>query len=139
MLSIRLTRMGKKKQPTYRVIVTEKTRDPWGKALEILGHYNPRTSPSTIEFKEDRIEYWLSVGAQPTATVKNLLIGEGIMKGNKETSVTVSKKRKSKLDEKKAEKEEAAKAPAEAPVEEEKKEDTPEAPAEEAVPEAPTE
>ena len=119
--------MGKKKQPTYRVIVTEKTRDPWGKAKEILGHYNPRTNPSTIELNEDRIKYWLSVGAQPTATMKNLLINEGLMKGDKASSIRVSKKRKARMDEKKAEEVEKVKeekeveeteAPADAPVEE---------------------
>ena len=138
MLSIRLTRIGKKKQPTYRVIVTEKTRDPWGKALEILGHYNPRTNPSTIEFKEDRIKYWLSVGAQPTATMKNLLISQGIMEGDKASSVRISKKRKAKMDEKNAEKAEAEKAAEEAPAEE-AAEAPADAPTEDAPAEAPAE
>ena len=65
MLSIRLSRVGKKKQPIYRVVVQDKQRDPWGKSVEIIGHYNPRANPKEIVFKEERVKYWLSVGAQP--------------------------------------------------------------------------
>ncbi len=96
MLKIKLSRVGKKHQPEYRVVVMEHTRDPWGPAKEILGYYNPRTSPSTVDLKKDRIEYWLSVGAQATETVQNILIGEGILKGKKAKSVTISKKRAAK-------------------------------------------
>jgi len=81
MLSIRLSRVGKKKQPLYRLIVTEKTRDPWGKFLENLGSYNPKTKVSQI--KNDRILYWLKQGAQATSTVHNLLVSQGIIKDKK--------------------------------------------------------
>lgn len=112
MLSIRLTRIGKKKQPIYRVIVLDKRKDPWGKSLEILGNYNPRIKPSMIDLKVDRIKYWLSVGAQPSATVHNFLIDQKIIKDKKVRATTISKKRadkkaKAKKEEKPAEKAEA--------------------------------
>jgi small subunit ribosomal protein S16 len=97
MLHIRLTRIGKKKQPEYRLMVCEKSRDPWGKALEILGHYNPRTNPRTISLKTDRITYWISVGAQCSNTVWNLLVDEGAVKGEKRKSIKLSKKRREEI------------------------------------------
>ena len=97
MLSIRLTRIGKKKQAEYRFVIMEKSRDPWGKALEILGNYNPRSNPVTINLKKERIEYWISKGAQCSDTVWNILVGQGITKGEKRKVVSVSKKRKDKL------------------------------------------
>jgi small subunit ribosomal protein S16 len=97
MLSIRLSRIGKRKQPVYRLIVTEKGRDPWGRNLEILGQYNPRTSPSTINFKEDRIKYYLDKGAQATNTVWNLLADLKIVEGAKRNKVTITKRRKDAL------------------------------------------
>ncbi len=106
MLSIRLSRVGRTHAPIYRVVVMEKSRDPKARNLEILGQYNPRTTPKVIDLKEDRIQYWLSVGAKPSATVENLLINAGIMKKKKKAkSIRISDKRKAKLDEKKAEKE----------------------------------
>ncbi len=83
MLVIRLTRVGKKKQPSYRFVVQDKRKDPWGKALDIVGHYNPRTSPKTIEFKTERIKEWLAKGAVPSATVHNLLVDAKIMSDKK--------------------------------------------------------
>jgi small subunit ribosomal protein S16 len=83
MLVIRLSRVGKKKQPTYRMVVQEKQRDPWGTSIEIVGNYNPRTEPGTINLKEDRIKYWLEKGAQPSPTVHNILIDVGLLKGQK--------------------------------------------------------
>ena len=126
MLSIRLSRVGKKKQPIYRVTVNEKTRDPYGKFLEILGHYDPRSADKKLVLKEDRVTYWLSVGAQPSDTVKNLLIKAGLIKSDKKAKgVAISKKRAAKLDAKKGEAAEkaAAKAEAEAPVVEAPKEE----------------
>ena len=83
MLVIRLSRVGKKKQPTYRVVVQEKQRDPWGTSVEIIGNYNPRTEPSTLNLKEDRVKHWLERGAQPSPTVHNLLVDIGLVKGPK--------------------------------------------------------
>ncbi len=74
MLSIRLSRVGKKKMPSYRLIVTEKTRDPWGKVLEQLGTYDPLSKPRKIDFDLERVKYWMSKGAQPSATVHNMLV-----------------------------------------------------------------
>mgnify|MGYP001588759154 CR=1 FL=1 len=79
MLSIRLSRIGKKNHPCYRLIVVDKRRDPWGNYLEDLGYYNPMTTPSTINFNAERVKYWVSVGAQPSPTVHNLLIDQKIL------------------------------------------------------------
>ena len=103
---IRLSRVGKKKQPTYRIIVQDKTRDPWGKALEILGNYNPHTKELLIN--KEKIEYWRSVGAQMSASINNLFIRKEIIHGKKvKTGKVNTKKRlaeiKKKEDEKKKE------------------------------------
>jgi len=97
MLSIRLTRIGKRKQPFYRFIVTEKSRDPWGKALEILGTYNTLLNPSVIDLKTERINYWISKGAQCTESVWNILVDQKIVSGEKRKKNSVSKRRKEKL------------------------------------------
>lgn len=102
MLTIRLSRVGKNKQPSYRLIVSEKARDPWGKYLENVGFYNPRSNPPEIKFNADRIKYWMSKGAQLSDTVNNLLIGQKIISGDKRKIIKLSKKRKAKLDEKSA-------------------------------------
>ena len=73
MVKIRLRRTGAKKQPSYRVVVADSRAPRDGRYIEIIGYYNPRTEPSTINIQEDRVLYWLSVGAQPTDTVQNLL------------------------------------------------------------------
>ncbi|MBI4433165.1 30S ribosomal protein S16 [Candidatus Uhrbacteria bacterium] len=83
MLVIRLTRVGKTKQPSYRLVVQEKSKDPWGGYVELVGQYNPRTNPSTIAFNQERITYWLSKGAQPSDTVWNLLVDQKIVTGAK--------------------------------------------------------
>ncbi len=97
MLTIRLTRVGKTKQPLYRLIINEKAHDPWGRAIEILGTYNPRTNPAKIDLKKDRIEYWLSKGAQCSDTVWNLFLDQKIVTGEKRKHEGLSKRRKEKL------------------------------------------
>lgn len=119
MLTIRLSRVGKTKQPSYRLIISEKTKDPWGDYLENLGFYNPRTSPATIQFKVERIKYWLSKGAQVSDTVHNLLVSQGIREGDKREKVKISKKRAAKMVEKKKAGEAKAAAVALAPAPEE--------------------
>lgn len=137
MLSIRLSRIGKKKQPIYRITVAERTRDPYGKSVEILGHYNPRSADKKLVLKEDRVSYWLSVGAQPSDTVKNLLIRAGVIKDDKKAkAVAISKKRKAKLDAKKSEADEKAAAKAEAEAEKPAEAPAEEAPATEEAPTA---
>jgi len=69
MVRIRLRRVGLRGQPSYRVIVADKEAQRDGAFLEIVGHYNPRTSPGTVEVKEDRVFDWLSKGAQPSESV----------------------------------------------------------------------
>lgn len=114
MLTIRLSRTGKRHKPQYRIVLQEKGRDPWSPALEILGHYNPHTQPSTIELKEDRVKHWLEQGAQPSNSVHNMLVNAGLVKEDKAKAVTITKKRAQKLADKKAEAEEARKAAEEA-------------------------
>lgn len=77
-VKLRLRRMGKKKQPVYKMVAADSRSPRDGKFLEAVGFYNPLTSPHTLELKEDRILYWLNVGAQPTHTVKSLLRQKGI-------------------------------------------------------------
>lgn len=73
MVSIRLARTGAKKKPSYRVVVMDKRRARNGKNIEIVGFYNPRLEPIEISLKRERIDHWLSVGAQPSETVKRLI------------------------------------------------------------------
>lgn len=72
-LIIRLARIGARKQPYYRVVVIEKERARNGRSVEVVGLYNPRTTPATIDVKRDRIDYWVSKGAQLSDTVRRLL------------------------------------------------------------------
>jgi len=70
---IRLARVGARKQPYYRVVVIEKDRARNGRSIEVVGTYNPRTNPATIDFKHQRISYWRAAGAQLSPTVAKLL------------------------------------------------------------------
>lgn len=131
MLAIKLARTGKKKYPTYSLIVVEKSKDPWGDYTEKVGTYNPHTK--AFEIKADRVEYWLKIGAQPTATAFNLLVDKGIIKGEKvragksqpgkkrtaeiEAGKKAEEDAKAKAEADKQAAEEAAKAPVEAPAE----------------------
>jgi len=92
MLVIRFLRIGKKNQPSFRIVVTEKRTSPKGrKFLEILGFYNPRTKEKRLN--AERIKYWLSVGAKLSPSVHNLLIEEKIIKEKKIASHKLSKKK----------------------------------------------
>ena len=73
MLMIRLARVGARKQPHYRVVVIEKDRARNGRSVEVVGTYNPRTNPASINLKRERIDYWTSKGAQLSETVAKLL------------------------------------------------------------------
>jgi small subunit ribosomal protein S16 len=70
---MRLTRVGSKKNPIYRVVVADSRSPRDGKFIEIVGRYNPQTDPSTIEFDEDKVRDWLGMGAQPSNAVSRLL------------------------------------------------------------------
>jgi len=78
-VKLRLRRIGKKKQPMYKVVAADSRSPRDGKFLEAIGIYNPLTDPLTLDIKEDRAMYWLNVGAQPTDTVKSLLSQKGII------------------------------------------------------------
>ena len=71
MLMIRLARFGKKKMPSYRVVVTDKRRPRNGRFVEIVGTYNPLRKPAEIKLEVERIKYWLGCGAQPSDTVRS--------------------------------------------------------------------
>ncbi|PJF21062.1 MAG: 30S ribosomal protein S16 [Phototrophicales bacterium] len=79
MVRIRLARYGLKRQPVYRIVVTDGRKARNGKEIEVLGYYNPRTRPSTDVVDEARALYWLSVGAQPSDAVVNIFNRTGTM------------------------------------------------------------
>lgn len=141
MLVIRLSRTGKKNQPSYRLIVSEKSKDPWGTYLEILGQYYPRKEAKIVGLKEDRLKYWIEKGAQLSATVNNLLVSAGVLNTPKMKAQRRMKSKKAAEEEAKAA-EAAAKAPAAAApeVKAEKPAEAPkEAPKEEVKAETPAE
>ncbi|MDA8237620.1 MAG: 30S ribosomal protein S16 [Chloroflexi bacterium] len=76
---IRLTRVGATKQPTYRVVVADSRSPRDGRALEILGHYNPRTEPVEFSVDVDKTKAWLAKGALPSDTVARLLRSAGVL------------------------------------------------------------
>lgn len=78
MVRIRLRRIGAKDQPSYRIVAADKESPRDGRFLEILGFYNPRTSPSTIQIQEDRVYHWMSNGAQPSDSVSKLFQSVGL-------------------------------------------------------------
>ncbi|HEX8086899.1 MAG TPA: 30S ribosomal protein S16 [Solirubrobacteraceae bacterium] len=75
---MRLTRIGGKKDPVWRVVVADQRSKRDGRILEIVGQYNAQTNPSTIKVDEERVREWLSRGAQPTNTVRKILRTQGI-------------------------------------------------------------
>jgi small subunit ribosomal protein S16 len=70
---LRLTRVGSKKNPIWRLVATDQRSPRDGRFIETLGHYNPQTEPSTIVIDQDRVEHWLARGAQPSETVRRLI------------------------------------------------------------------
>jgi small subunit ribosomal protein S16 len=79
MVKIRLRRMGAKKQPTYRFVISDSRSPRDGRFIEIVGHYNPRTEPKTVVLEEEKIKEWLAKGAQPTDPVRRLLAARGLV------------------------------------------------------------
>ncbi len=75
---LRLTRIGGKKDPVWRVVATDQRNKRDGRFIEIVGHYNAQTNPSTIKVDEEKIREWLSRGAQPTPSVRKILRTQGI-------------------------------------------------------------
>lgn len=128
MLTIRLSRIGKRKKPMYRLIISEKARDTYGKALEILGSYNPFSKE--LVAKKERIEYWISKGSGMSASVNNLLVQNSIIKGEKVKASKPGKKSAEQIAAEAKAAEEAAKPKTEevkeeAPATEEVKTETP--------------
>jgi len=78
MVKIRLRRVGAKKQPSYRIVVTNSESPRDGRFIEKIGFFNPRTEPETLQLDAERAQYWLSVGAQPSAAVARLLKNAGV-------------------------------------------------------------
>src|SRR5215467_14331689 len=83
-VKIRLRRAGRKKAPTYRIVVADSRSPRDGKFIEIIGQYAPRTGEQALNLKNDRVNYWLDSGAQPTDTVRSLLRKAGILKARHE-------------------------------------------------------
>ncbi|MFA6252524.1 MAG: 30S ribosomal protein S16 [Candidatus Paceibacterota bacterium] len=149
MLTIRLLRIGKKHQPSYKIVVTDKRRAPaGGRFVEEIGSYDPKTKTRNI--KKDRAQYWVSVGAQPSDTVHNMLVSDKVIDQPKRKIYFVKPEPKieePKAEEKKeeavVEKEAPAEVPAETPAEEAPaevvEEPVVEAPAEEPATETPVE
>lgn len=79
MLRIRLRRTGQKHQPSYRLVVADQNARRDGDFVEIVGHYNPRSEPTEIVVNEERVKYWLGVGAQPSDTVHRILHTQGLI------------------------------------------------------------
>ena len=79
MVKIRLKRMGMKKKPFYRLVVTDSRNPRDGRFIEEIGYYNPMTKPAEIKVDGERAKYWLGVGAQPTDTVRALLKKGGVL------------------------------------------------------------
>ncbi|MDP2684606.1 MAG: 30S ribosomal protein S16 [bacterium] len=141
MLTIRLSRVGKKKHPIFRVIVSEKVKDTVGDYLELLGHYNPHTN--TAELKAERIKHWISKGAQTSGTIHNLLVEQKIISAEKIKVANIKKKKEENKNAEENKPESKTDKPEEKPIEEKKEEkkpeEKPEAPKPEEKKEAPTE
>lgn len=109
-VKLRLTRMGKTKQPTYRVVAIDSRTKRDGEYIELIGTYNPLTKPATVKLNEKVALKWLGEGAIPSDTVKNLFRDAGIMKKFADSKVKKSEKKETKKEEA-PKKEVAKKAP----------------------------
>jgi len=119
MIVIKLAQFGKKNKKMFRLVISEKSHDPYGDVLEILGSYNPHSKE--LVTKTERVKHWLSKGAQMTATVNNLLIEKGVIEGKKISASKAgqkSEKRVAQLKAKADKKTTKEAAPAETPKEE---------------------
>jgi len=76
--TIRLVRTGKRNRPFFRIVAVSKEKDGRGDVLEVLGYYNPLPNDLTVDVKEERLQYWFSVGAKPSPTVRAILKKKGI-------------------------------------------------------------
>ncbi|HVB64373.1 MAG TPA: 30S ribosomal protein S16 [Nitrolancea sp.] len=81
MIKLRLRRMGAKRQPSYRIVAADVRSPRDGRFIEIVGFYNPLTDPYTLQVNTERAKYWIDHGAQPTQTVRSLLVKSGVIPG----------------------------------------------------------
>lgn len=81
-VKLRLVRMGKTKQPTYRIVAADSRSPRNGRFIELLGTYQPRLEPSALRVDADKVQKWLSSGAQPTERVQKILVAEGVLTGD---------------------------------------------------------
>jgi small subunit ribosomal protein S16 len=88
MVKIRLRRTGRKKQPTFRIVIADSQSPRDGKFLEVVGQYTPRKGEQALNLKNDRVHYWLDNGAQPTDTVRSLLRRAGVLKARHEARLS---------------------------------------------------
>ena len=95
-VKMRLTRMGDKKSPFYRIVVTDSRVARDGAYIDKVGHYNPLTVPAEVVIDCDKAKDWLSKGVQPTETVKNILVNKGVIAKSDKLSPAKTKVRKSK-------------------------------------------
>lgn len=96
MVKMRLTRLGDKKSPIYRIVVVDSRKARDGEYIDKVGHYNPTCDPAELVIDADKAKDWLSKGVQPTDTVKTLLIREGIVEKPTKLSAPRTKTRKKK-------------------------------------------
>lgn len=95
-VKMRLTRLGDKKSPFYRIVVVDSRKARDGEYIEKIGHYNPTSEPVELVLDADKAKDWLAKGVQPTETVKTLLIREGILEKSDKLSAPRTKTRKKK-------------------------------------------
>ncbi len=95
MVKMRLFRMGDKKNPIYRVVVADSRKAATGEYIDCIGHYVPTTDPATLDINVELAKEWLKKGAQPTETVKNLLVKTGAMEKSEKLSPSKTKAKKS--------------------------------------------
>ncbi|MEK7096537.1 MAG: 30S ribosomal protein S16 [Patescibacteria group bacterium] len=106
MIVIRLTRVGKKNSPAYRVVVADKRRAVKRKFIEILGNYNPTRNPKELVINKERAFFWMERGAQPSPTIRNLMADAGVLSKSDKVNIVYGKEKS-----KKAIKEDAGKKP----------------------------
>jgi len=100
MLKIRLKRTGRRGQPHYRIVVMESALPRDGRSIEEIGYYNPRQKPSVFDVDKDRAKYWLEKGAQPSDTVRQYFVKEGLLESKKRGSTKPNTTKGSKKDNK---------------------------------------
>ena len=95
-VKMRLTRLGDKKSPTYRIVVVDSRKARDGEYIDKIGHYNPTTNPAEIVIDNDKAKDWLAKGVQPTETVKALLLNAGVIEKSDKLSPSKTNPKKKK-------------------------------------------